>query len=506
MIQPKKNLLYFFGALGGIAFGSYAIATSAHVILQVLGGLGGAFSTKKIIQTKTSQIKNWIKFDPNTLNHNIQELFKKSIHDALDNINVLFKATTAKKDEKKEAAQLIKTLQQGLPKMFSDNNKFQLDESKIRDFLYEKDKEDRICDCIRNECENFEIKEPFKSFLAQNLYAQIQLCFGEGLKDPANQNAWIAFQRMLIEEIRNDIKQIADTQQSIKDDLSDLKFEKSGFSEEQIAEIREFIDLLNNKKLIEVKIRKGVDENLKTIECKANEIIKITTQTKITVEKLKELVEELNRHHRINQILIYSLSAIMIALGVFVAYTLINQPFTAKIKVHGWKGVNHIPLQNGTIILTFGDQSVPEKINPDGIVAFTKIPPKYKNRRVPIPIHLELPENSILFYLTDSVIYVKGKNEMNNIEVSVRGIDRFHGIITDFDTGIGLEDVTIRIADTIIKTDELGYFSIEIPKIKQKFKQKVQISKQGYESWFENEYWMGDNDDCRKTLKKLNTK
>jgi hypothetical protein len=274
---------------------------------------------------------------PNDLNHSIKKLFVASIEEALYNISVLFSETDTSENEKKEAKLLIKTLQKQLPAMMMDEKQIQLNEPEIKQFLYEKSKEDIICNFIENQFDAFGITESFKSFLAQNLPSQLQLCFGEGLKDPANQHAWIAFQRMLIEEVKNDIKQIVDTQQSIKEDLSDLKFEKSGFSEEQIAEVRELIKILNNKKLVEIKIKNGIDESLQSIENRANEIIKITTKTQLTVDELKTIVEKIKRQNRINHIIIIALAVCLFAVGFFIGYRAINQPFTATVQVYGWK-------------------------------------------------------------------------------------------------------------------------------------------------------------------------
>ena len=453
---------------------------SVGVLNSTISNISANLASNFLAGFTPAKIKKWfVDVHPNDLNHNIKKLFVQSVNDALHNICVLFSETQASDDEKKQAKQLIKALQKHLPNMFLKNNQIQLEEKEIKQFLYEKDKEETVCHLIENEFDTFGITEPFKSFLAKNLPAQIQLCFGEGLKDPANQSAWIAFQRMLIEEIRNDIKQIADTQQSIKDDLSDLKFEKSGFSEEQIVEIHQFIKILNDKKLVEVKIRSSVNQSLKSIENKANEIIRITTKTQLTVDELKTIVEKIKRQNRINHIIIYTLSVCLLVAGAFAVYKLINQPFTATIKVYGWENEQHNPLNGkGAIILTLGDKTEKAEINRQGEAIFKGILPEYNGKSVTVDITDTEGEP---YYLTNSIIKIQ-KNNTTKVQILLRGLEKLQGTVFDDISGEGLPDVLVTLAGISTTTDEKGNFTIEIPIEKQRQEQEIEISKEDYKS------------------------
>jgi hypothetical protein len=406
-------------------------------------------------------------------------LFIASINDALSNINVLFSETSNAAHEKKIAKQLIKTLQKNLPDMLSNKKKIQFDEAEIKHFLYENSKEDAICRFIETQFSDFGITEPFKSFLAQNLSAQIQLCFGEGLKNPANRDAWIAFQRMLIEEIRNDIKQIADTQQSIKDDLSNLKFERSGFSEEQINDIRELVKILNDKKLIEIKITDSINQSLQSIEDKANEIIRITTRTQLTIDELKTIVGKINRQNRTNHIIIYILAICFFVAGAFIAYKLVNQPFTTTIQIYGWEGEQHNPLDGkGVIVLTLGDKTEKAEISRQGEAVFKGILAEYNGKTVSAYITDTEGEP---YYLSDSIIKIE-KNGTTKVQILLHGLEKLEGTIFDDVSGEGLPDVSVTVAGITVTTDEKGNFIIEIPIEKQRREQEIEISKEGYKS------------------------
>ena len=326
--------------------------------------------------------------------------------------------------------------------------------------------------------------------MATNLPAQIQLCFGEGLKDPANHNAWVDFQRMLMEEMRNDIKQVADVQQSIKDDLSDLKFTKSGFSKKQIDEIHELVSILNNKKLVEVKIKGGIDQSLQSIENKANEIIRITTETNLTVSQLKVAVEKQNRQNKINQLIIISLAGCLLIASAFIGYKLLNQPFTATVQVYGWEGKQHNPLDGkGMLVLTLGDKTEKAEISHQGEAIFKDVPPQYKDKSV--AVRIEDTENEP-YYLTDSTIQIH-KGKKSEIQVRLRGLERLQGIITDEFSEEGLPDVSVTVAGVTVKTDEKGKYNIDIPVEKQRLEQEIEVSKEGYKSKRQTIPMSGDN-------------
>jgi len=478
----KKDILSLTGLL---ATTSLAVVSGGLVgpavsgLLSGVGNIGSGLAANFIMGLTPDKIKRlFVDVHPNDLNHSVKRLFVASIKEALSNIAVLFSETDTSEKEKKHVKQLIKTLQKEVPDVFLKTDQIKFEESEIKRFLYEKDKEEMICRYIAEHFNNFGISDPFKTFLAQNLPAQIQLCFGEGLKDPANEHAWIAFQRMLIEEIRNDIKQIADTQQSIRDDLSDLKFEKSGFSKQQIDEVQKLVKILNDKKLVEVKIKSEVNHSLKSIENRANEIIKITTKTQLTVNELKMLIEKIKRQNRINHLIISILSACLLAAGVFVAYKLINQPFTATIKVYGWENAQHYPLDGkGCLVLTLGDKTEKAEINRQGEAVFKGIPPKFNNTSVSAYITDTEGEP---YYLPDSIIKIQ-KNNTTKVQILLRGLEKLEGTVFDI-AGEGLPDVSVTIADITVATDANGKFKIAIPIAKQRFEQEVEICKDGYKS------------------------
>ena len=503
MKNIKKEIPAIVGLVASASLAYISGGLVNSTTMSLLGKVGSSISTRLaanyICGMNPANIKEWFSgTHPNDLNHSIKKLFVASISFALNNISVLFAETNATEAEKKEAKKLIKELQKKLPEMLLDENVIHLEEPEIKQFLYENKNENIICSFIEGQFAQYGITEPFQSFLTQHLSPQLQLCFGEGLKDPTNRNAWIAFQRMLSEEIRNDIKQISDTQQSIKDDLSDLKFEKSGFSKEQLDEIRELIHILNNKKLIEVKIKNGIDISLQSIENKANEIIKITTQTQLSVDELKRINEKTIKQNRINQMIMYALAVFLVGAGIFIGYNFVNQPFTATINIYGWEGEQHNPLNGkGTVVLTLGEKIEKAEISRMGEAVFKGILPSFHGQL--IPIHITDTEGEP-YYFTDSLVKIE-KNNTAKIQVLLRSLEKLQGTVFDNLSGEGVPDATVTVAGLSGKTDANGFFTINIPAEKQQHEQKVVISKEGYETKRETVSMTGEYNSVLKTIK-----
>ena len=152
-------------------------------------------------------------------------------------------------------------------------------------------------------------------------------------------------------------------------------------------------------------------------------------------------------------------------------------PFTATIKVYGWEGYDHNPLNGkGAIILEL-DEPKKAGITEEGIATFKNIPSKYNGKMV--AIHITNTENEP-YYLTDSTIKIQ-KDSTINVQVLLRGLEKLEGQILD-ETGInGLQGVNILVAGQDTITDEWGHFSIKIPQDKLKRIQLVEVKKDGYE-------------------------
>lgn len=504
MSDFKKSiptLLGFIGTASLICLSGLS-AGITPALLGVVGGLSTELSGDMLKSFSPDKIKGWLqKTHPDDLNHSIKKLFVKSINDALANISVLYSETTISPEEKKAARQAIKQLQQQLPAVLMDINNINLEDETVKSFLYtDNNAEDATVNYLVSVFDRTPgISNSLKNFLSKHIYSQVQLCFGEGLKNPQNHDAWAAFQRMLSEDIRDTVRNIEKTQLEIKDEIRDIKTAGKGFNKTQWAEIRKLNELLSDKPKVELLLNSALEDSLKGIELRENEIIRQTTETNLTVKELKILLEKLKKQEKMRFFLVISLLMFMLVGVAAAGYKTIQAPFNATINIHGWKGENHHPLKDiGIISVTVDGKILKSEISKDGTAVFTDLPVKVKNQ----PIKIDLTDTEGMpYFLADSVIVLQ-KGKVASANVLLQGIEKLTGEVIDRNTGYGVEGAIVRVAETETTTDSFGKFEIKIPPARQEAEQQINVYKTGYQRYSINVQMVG-GEPCIIVLEKL---
>jgi len=288
MNKIKQDIPSIIGLLAStsLAIGFGAIANNPEIsgllTNPAVVGIGASLSATFLSYFSPSKIKKWfIDPHPNKLNHDIQRLFVKSVDDALNDIFILFKDTKPCNRTINQTRQLIDRVQYFLPQIFTNSSPIQLDEPTIKQFLYDQNNEKDICSYLESQFEIFGITEPFKSFFSNNLPCRIKYRFDEGLKDHTNNKSWIAFQRMLLEEIRKDVKQIAENQ------LTKEHFDAI------IKQLEKIKQLDEKPSTFQPVIQNVINLDPQLLAQFANENLK--EELKIRDEMIAKLNEELNR-------------------------------------------------------------------------------------------------------------------------------------------------------------------------------------------------------------------
>jgi hypothetical protein len=481
MKGKKDDIPKMLGATCAVALAVVTSEISTPTLLGIAGvasSLSTGIAANLLTEFTPRKIKRWfLDTHPGDMNHSLKKLFVKSIQDALANVAILYSESSATAEEKKTAKKTLQTLRSRVPALMNGDRITISDEDIHRLLRVDaaSGAENRVEVYLLENFTGIAAGDSLKSFLAQHLIPQIQLCFGEGLKDTEHNDAWIAYQRLLADELQDSLNRIETATKEISGG--------GGLSGKEMQELRQLKELLQNKELIKVKIRSGVADALKAIEAKEDEIIRVTTDTNFTVNDIKNIVKKIARQ---NQIIHIALGIVICALvcalvgGVsFFLVRLHQQPFTTTVKVHGWKGESHIPLKGkGHIKITLGDKPDRSPINADGEAIFRQVPSVYDGRDVPIEIDDTGDEP---WYLVEKSVRL-GKNRAGLVEVRLRGLERFSGQVLDSRTNEGLPDVTVYIAGVETVTDERGGFSVEIPLERQETSQEVVLSKAGYET------------------------
>jgi hypothetical protein len=477
MRSLRKDIPSIIGLLGAISLACVSTGITTPAVLAVVGG---GLAENLLDKFDLNRMKKWfIDTHPNDLNHSIKKLFIFSIEYALSNILIIYKESGVSVSEIKIARKIVKNLQKDLPSLLKTSTESILNEDTIKKFLsisHTQKSEIFQSFFTRTSVSSIE-KSTFWDFLSQHLSQQVQLCFGEGLKDPKNQAAWIAFQRLLIEDIKTDIQTIMLNQDEIKNGISNIKVGNNQLSDTQIDELKKLILSLNDNPTIKFKISKSLSTSLKSIEEKENEIIRTLNGIDLKFSELKQEFSKI-RKSWFRKIMILYLSFIITLVGVLLVTSyLVYQPFSTTIIIYGWKGTNHFPLKGvGTIELDLGNRLECSDIDSHGAAKFVEIPSSFNNKDVKIKL---TSIQGVPYFLQDSIIRLH-KSKSVYIQVDVKGMEKLSGEIVDRITGENIIGAIIKIQDLVTLTDSFGMFHLEIPPNKREFEQELEVLKAGY--------------------------
>ena len=474
----------------GLSYLTSGITSTAF--LTLISGITANFAADTIQKLSPQKLKQIIfGTHPNDLNHSIKRLFFLSMVEALDNVLILYSETPISKKEKKEAKKIIASLKKTFldAQNISDPN---INDEIISSFLKNPQSDNgEITNYIAEKLVSDNISESFGKFIAEHFPAQIQLCFGEGLKNPDHRDAWVAFQRMMSDEIRDIVTRIEQTQKDIQQDISAIKTGTTGLNETQLNELKKLNELLNDKKRFNTVLNNNLTDALSSIEDKANEILKITTHTNKTVKELIELNRKQERRERILLGLIVGVLAILLVGGTIVSYRSLTRPFNLTVSVHGWKGKEHHPLKStGTIKITIDNKIYSSDINKEGNAVFMELPYSCSGKIAQISI-----ENTegMPYFCVDDIITVN-KKQIAYLSVSIEGLELAQGNIKDENTLEPIVGAMVRIAGESTYTDNFGEFSLPIPLDKQNERQEIRVYKEGYEPYRTEQPMVGSHD------------
>lgn len=258
---------------------------------SVMAGLGINLASN-ILDKGSSNLKSkWINGKDGILNHDIQRAllraFNKSILEIEKEYLELDDVKKLSRDNRKTIKHFFSTLKDNTKNNYNSILKKILNENEIQDYLSKEPKEaEKLIWSQINLDEAFNYDNShLKDYFKENLHYKIKFLFGEELKtnNKENNKAWRAFQRMLLEGIKDDVNTVKENQEE--------NLEKLITVEQTINELKNVFDKrLPNEPFLD-SFEKGIKNNLKKIYETTQSIDKTTKDTN---SKLKELIEKLD--------------------------------------------------------------------------------------------------------------------------------------------------------------------------------------------------------------------
>lgn len=262
---------------------------------SVMASLGINLASNIIGDSSAKLKSNWTKNKDGILNHDIQRALLRAYLKSLTDLQQIYfnldEVKSLSKSKKKEIIAFFNILQEAAKDAFIPNIEKSIKEKEIQKYLLNDSTEGEELLWIRiNSTELLNTyNSHFKDFIKLNLLSKIKFWFGEELKtDNVECNkAWRAFQRLLLEGIKEDINSLNLGQEIIKSELQKLESIES-----EIVKLRNVID----KRVP----NEPFQANLNEIQSSINNIAETTTRTEKKIDALRSDIKKLVEPDTIN--------------------------------------------------------------------------------------------------------------------------------------------------------------------------------------------------------------
>jgi tetratricopeptide (TPR) repeat protein len=297
------NLTEFLAA-GSITAAGFAIGDT--IAGSVIAGIGMSLGNH-IIRGGASKLKEkWLTSTNGILNHDVQRALLRAYIKALAHLQgeylKLYEANQLQENEKepeKAIRALFQELTEQAEQSFLPCIEKAIKEQELKEYIYDKSEKaiDTLWDRINADKLLHTYNEHFRHYLHKNLLKEVQFYFAEELKTDNREcnKAWRAFQRMLLEGIQADLKEVQAGQEIIQQDLQLLHTLR-----EQLDRLQHSIDRRTPGEPFQSELDKAVVElhtklveSLHRVEAKVERVDETTIRTELKLDTVAADVKTL---------------------------------------------------------------------------------------------------------------------------------------------------------------------------------------------------------------------
>lgn len=460
---------------------------SESVIASTLNGLFTNIGSEFALPMTDRLRKALLRKHPEELNHDLQLALSEAIRRAIRNIKILYRECYPNDPFIGMGTDFLEDLHKEVNKLFSPENGKTIANEELKKYLFENNdvQYEQLLEILEISYIKTNYNETFSVFFKEHFLQQIQFSFSQVLKERDYRNARIAFEKMLMEEIRNNVKEILEGQKRIEQGIANLQ-EKlqlqqiGSLTDEQVKKI------LNNQgesQEFEIAFDKALNDHFDELKNKIDELYLLAWETKKSTLLLIQTVTKKLTGKRTTIAIAIAVMGVTVAAAVSYYYQL--QAFPLTVKVHGPAGIEDNVLEDrGYVTIIYPNGSLKEPVK-KGIVYFKKIPGSVRGDSATLIISGIDAEpyrpicDTCKFKLTaDGIIH---------IPLVSHGLDKLSGFITD-ENNVPIQGALITVQDMKAITTAEGYFFLQIPFKKQKRRQTIYIAKAGYVTESVEEY------------------
>lgn len=480
----------------GVLISTFGLAAFAAVAERGLTGtvltsvLGGIFTNiaSEVITPLLGRISGMVlKKHPGELNHDLQKLLAQAIGDALRNVELLYKEQYPDKETNNTGTEFLRQLRSQVQELLSPASGATITNQELQQYLY--DTGDISYSNLLDRLQSSYIKENFDdrfaSFFRAAFPAQLQICYAEHLKNKDNHAAWVAFQKMLLEDTREGVKEILHRQEKLEKGIQDLHSQQwlekiSQLSPDKTEQLRLLLQELNQPQQLEIKLNQSLERWLDRNRSELQELRIILLDTHQTARKTHGEVKII-KARLLRYLVVATIIVITLAITAYVLWDQqASKPFGATVVVHGKNGTSDRVLQKtGVVTLTLGQKTESVTLNEKGEAYFREISSDLKNEWV----NIELTGlNGLPYQLACDTCKIKlTPEEIIHVRVRTMGLDSIRGQVTA--NGYPVPGAAVMVNGIEASSGQDGNFLLIMAEDKQELRQQVMVNKQGYKTW-----------------------
>lgn len=461
-------------------------------LISVIGGIAGNLASSWIEKTEYNKVRELIQggSDPSKLNHDLNKLVAKALEWSIRNISFLYKKNNLNTTQKKELQEFTKQLIESVRQLRLD-----LDNDRIPIYSKIEKPDSDIFKTFNFEIDHFPIiseELPFRKFFKDHFISNLQLCFGELLKDPNYRPAYIAYQREVKEKLERNIERMIAQNDEIIAQLKEPAVElKTG--NRFLKNLAQTISKDWNAERLADEIKTEYAKTLEELRNKTEIILDQLSYIQDDVSEIKGVVRGLDRKLSDNwlsknKVWVFSvLTLLIMSFAGTIVYNM-NRPFQLILRVRQDPGITVLPeyppiSKEAKLRLYLPHDTWEREVSSLKEIILPEIPASLKGAKYKVEIsdpYWETATDSLLLSKSEQVIYLKPN----------ASLARIHGRVLSRDGRTLLSGARVLVEGLQTQTDTNGRFHIEVPFEQRKPYYVLRIEKPGYET-LETEYRSG---------------
>lgn len=483
-MQDRNEIIKNFA---GIALSTgLAIATqgSSNLILGTLSGMAGGIATNYIAKVEFNKIKKLLnQTDPSDLNHDLQKIIIQALEWAILNIQILYKKEALDKVQIEELNEFSKSLIEDVKIL---NTQLSKKGGSFYKIIEKQENEQVVFKTFDLKVDTFPIiynDKPYNEFFKKHFTSNLQLCFGELLKNVKNRPALIAYQREIYQSLESNIDRVISQNKKILEALTQQEDKEPTIKENEKWVVVK--DKISNKSLNAVtpEFENLLNSRLSNIKQDTELLIDTTSDIKNEIERVKGITVGLGKELKKNWIAkkkVWILSLFLIATLIItgLTYKLNTAPIQMNVGLNIDKNIKVHPeypklSKEARLRFYFPQENIEKEVTFNNEIILSEISSKLKNSKIKIELiddYWKLSNDSIIIHETAEQLTIQPNTRLANLS----------GKVTSRDLQELIHNAKIIIDGLETRTDKNGEFDLTMPLKLRKPNYIIRVEKEGY--------------------------